>query len=51
MEELNHKGTTTGFLDKMILFDDLNRLAGLEKVREIEAYYHKDLLNQQGRNH
>jgi len=51
MEELHLKGITRGYLDKMILFDDLNRLAGLYKVREIEAYYYRDLLSQAGKTH
>jgi 2,3-dimethylmalate lyase len=44
MEEIYHKGVTTDFLDRMILFEELNTMAGLDKVREIEAYYYKDLL-------
>jgi carboxyvinyl-carboxyphosphonate phosphorylmutase len=47
MEELYRKGTTQSYMDKMILFEDLNRLVGLEKVREREAFYYKDLLSSQ----
>lgn len=44
MRELYEKGVTTGCVDEMILFDELNRLAGLERVREIESrYYGGDL--------
>jgi methylisocitrate lyase len=47
MEELYRTGTTRNYMDKMILFDDLNRLVGLEKVREIEAFYCKGILGSQ----
>jgi methylisocitrate lyase len=40
MRELYQKGTTTGCVDEMILFDELNRLAGLDRVREIESHYY-----------
>jgi methylisocitrate lyase len=47
MEELYRTGTTRNYMDQMILFDDLNRWVGLEKVREIEAFYYKGVLSSQ----
>ncbi len=44
METLAKTGTTAGFLDRMIAFTDFNHLVGLERVRETEAFYYKDLL-------
>jgi carboxyvinyl-carboxyphosphonate phosphorylmutase len=41
MSELYKTGTTTQFMDKMILFDEVNNLAGLAKIREKEAYYYQ----------
>lgn len=46
MESLFKNGTTAGSTDRMIAFTDFNHLVGLEKVRETEAYYYKDLLAQ-----
>jgi methylisocitrate lyase len=43
MEEIYHKGATSAFLDNMILFNDVDEIVGLDKVREVEAYYYKDL--------
>ena len=43
MQALARTGTTSGSLDKMITFAELNSLEGLEKVREMESYYYKDL--------
>ena len=43
MEEIYHKGVTTAFLDNMILFNGVDEIVGLNKVREIEAYYYKDI--------
>jgi methylisocitrate lyase len=43
MEEIYHKGTTSAFLDHMILFNGVDEIVGLDKVREVEAYYYKDL--------
>ncbi len=43
MRELSIKGTTAGFMEKMITFSDFNRLVGLEEVRATEAHYYKDL--------
>jgi methylisocitrate lyase len=44
MEEIYQKGATSAFLDNMILFDGIDEIVGLDKVRGIEAYYYKDLL-------
>jgi methylisocitrate lyase len=48
MQELFNKGTTAGCMDKMVFFNDFNRLLGLEKIRETEAYYYKTLLGKDG---
>jgi carboxyvinyl-carboxyphosphonate phosphorylmutase len=44
MEELARTGTTSGYIDRMISFTEFNHLVGLEKVRERETYYYKDLI-------
>ena len=44
MEEIYRKGVTTAFLDRMILFEGVDEIIGLDKVREVEAYYYKDIL-------
>ena len=41
--ELKKEGTTRNWMDRMIYFDDFNKLVGLNKVRELESYYYKDL--------
>jgi carboxyvinyl-carboxyphosphonate phosphorylmutase len=46
MEELITKGTTKGFMDKMITFNDFNQLIGLDEIRKKESYYYKDLFEQ-----
>ncbi len=38
-ETLHRTGTTEGFEDRMMKFDEFNRLVGLEKIREIENAY------------
>jgi carboxyvinyl-carboxyphosphonate phosphorylmutase len=43
MEALSRTGTTVGYMEKMITFTDFNNLVGLDKVRETEAYYYKDI--------
>jgi carboxyvinyl-carboxyphosphonate phosphorylmutase len=48
MQELFNKGTTAGCMDKMVVFSDFNKLVGLEKIREREAYYYKVLLRKYG---
>jgi 2,3-dimethylmalate lyase len=42
-EGLKKHGTTKHWLDKIIPFDDFNTLIGLDKIREKESYYYKDL--------
>jgi 2,3-dimethylmalate lyase len=41
--DLKKEGTTRKWTDRMICFDDFNKLVGLDKVRERESYYYKDL--------
>lgn len=48
MEEIYRKGATTAFLDNMILFDGIDEIVGLEKVREVENYYYKDMFAGEG---
>jgi methylisocitrate lyase len=43
MEEIYYRGVTSAFLDNMILFNGIDEIVGLDKVREVEAYYYKDL--------
>ena len=43
MKELFTKGNTSGYMGKMITFSEFNALVGLEKVRETESHYYKDL--------
>lgn len=38
-EALHRTGTTAGFEDRMVKFDEFNRLVGLEEIREIEEKY------------
>ena len=40
---LKKNGTTKHWLDKIISFDEFNTLVGLDKIREKESYYYKDL--------
>jgi methylisocitrate lyase len=40
---LKKNGTTKHFLDKIISFDEFNTLVGLDKIREKESYYYKDV--------
>jgi carboxyvinyl-carboxyphosphonate phosphorylmutase len=42
-EGLMRDGTTKNFMDKMICFDDFNTFVGLDKVRELESHYYRDL--------
>ncbi|HHY59304.1 MAG TPA: isocitrate lyase/PEP mutase family protein [Clostridia bacterium] len=37
MEELKREGTTKGFMDQMIPFEEFNNLIGLPRIRKIEA--------------
>ena len=49
MEEIYHKGVTTAFWDSMIMFKGVDEIVGLDKVREVEAYYYKDVLADEGK--
>jgi len=49
MEEIYHRGVTSAFLDNMILFNGVDEIMGLNKVRDIEAYYYKDILAEEGK--
>jgi 2,3-dimethylmalate lyase len=40
---LKKNGTTKHWLDKIISFDEFNALVGLDKIREKESYYYKDV--------
>lgn len=42
-ETLKKEGTTRSFTDRMICFDDFNTLVGLDKIRELETFYYRDL--------
>jgi 2,3-dimethylmalate lyase len=38
-ESLHQTGTTAGFEDRMMRFDEFNRLVGLERIRELEEAF------------
>jgi carboxyvinyl-carboxyphosphonate phosphorylmutase len=42
-EGLKRDGSTKHWLDKIIPFNEFNTLIGLDKVRELESFYYKDL--------
>ena len=42
-EGLKKNGTTQHWLDKIIPFNEFNTLIGLDKIREKESFYYKDL--------
>jgi len=42
-EGLMKNGSTKHWLDKIIPFNEFNTLIGLDKVRELESFYYKDL--------
>jgi carboxyvinyl-carboxyphosphonate phosphorylmutase len=42
-EGLKRNGSTKHWLDKIIPFNEFNTLIGLDKIRELESYYYKDL--------
>jgi 2-methylisocitrate lyase-like PEP mutase family enzyme len=44
MEEIYHKGATSAFLDNMILFNGIDEIVGLDKIRTVEVHYYKNLL-------
>ena len=39
MQELKKTGTTKGFMDRMLPFDQFNRFIGLPDIRRIERDY------------
>lgn len=47
MEELITSGTTAGWMDKMITLGDINKLLGLDKIREKESCYYGNSRNWQ----
>lgn len=51
MVELKNTGTTAGFMDKMIYFEEFNKLVGLPKIRKIERDYFsgRTLVNEEGK--
>ena len=42
-EGLKKNGSTKHWLDKIIPFNEFNTLIGLDKIRDLESYYYKDL--------
>jgi carboxyvinyl-carboxyphosphonate phosphorylmutase len=44
-EGLKRDGSTKQWLDKIIPFDDFNKLIGLNKIRETEVHYYKELVD------
>ena len=44
MEELVSEGTTAGYMDKMLTFNEFNQMIGLGEYLEKEKYYYSDLL-------
>jgi carboxyvinyl-carboxyphosphonate phosphorylmutase len=44
MDELSKSGTTKGCFERMTLFGEFNQLVGLQGIRDVEAYYYRDLL-------
>ena len=42
-EGLMREGTTKNFMDRMICFDDFNTFVGLDKIRELETHYYREL--------
>jgi hypothetical protein len=49
MEDIYQKGTTTALHDRMVLFGGVDDVVGLDKVREVEAHCHKDVLVEGGK--
>ncbi|NLZ53449.1 MAG: isocitrate lyase/PEP mutase family protein [Thermoanaerobacteraceae bacterium] len=45
MQTLKKEGTTKGYLDKMIAFEDFNKLIGLPEIRRIEQKYTTDRID------
>ena len=46
MAELFMTGTTRGYADRLLDFNDFNRLVGLEDVRETERRYYQSIVDQ-----
>jgi len=42
-EGLKKNGSTKHWLDKIIPFDEFNTIVGLDKIRDLESYYYRDL--------
>jgi carboxyvinyl-carboxyphosphonate phosphorylmutase len=45
MAELFQQGTTLGYADRMTVFNDFNKLVGLEEVRETERRYYQSIVD------
>jgi len=43
MKELFTRGTTKGFMDRMITFDEFNQLIGLDDILKEQSYYYREL--------
>jgi len=41
--EICRRGSSAGLTDRMILFDEFNRLVGLQEIREAEKFYHSGM--------
>ena len=46
MAELFKTGTTRGYTDQLIDFNNFNRLVGLEEIRETERHYYQSFVDQ-----
>jgi 2,3-dimethylmalate lyase len=44
MKEIYRKGLTIDSQDRMITFQGIDEIVGLDKVREVEAHYYRDIL-------
>ena len=43
MQTLYKTGSTEGTLNHMMIFQDFNKIVGLEEIRELENYYYKEI--------
>ncbi|HNY88537.1 MAG TPA: oxaloacetate decarboxylase [Methanoregulaceae archaeon] len=41
--EISGRGSSAGLTDRMILFDEFNRLVGLQEIREAEKFYYSGM--------
>ena len=48
-QTLKEEGTTKNFTNRMIHFDEFNKLIGLDKIRERESYYYRDFFASLGK--